>query len=329
MLVQYEATTHKSAPAVLVGEASTSTAKGKRAGCWKRKNEKGKVVTATTSAEGAPVAPMEKWKGKGKVGGAGKKQKDKEEMILRLGNGNPVAVEAGYAIETAAKLLNMAPSKMAPQMPYKIWHGMPASYKYLRAWGSPTYVKRLVGEKLDSRSSLCRSTRESRPPKRYGFVGLTSQLDNNPSTYGEAISDINSDKCLEAMKSEMDSMGSNQHCTLVDPPNDVKPARLVAKGYTQRPGVDFEETYSPVAMAKSIRILLAIAAWYDYEIWQMDMKMASVSLRKRSLWINHKVSLLLEKNIRPVVSKGLSTASNKLPEAGTHVLMKSYGDMIS
>ncbi|KAL0462820.1 UNVERIFIED_CONTAM: Retrovirus-related Pol polyprotein from transposon RE2 [Sesamum latifolium] len=44
-------------------------------------------------------------------------------------------------------------------------------------------------------------------------------------------------------------------------------ARLMAKGYTQRPGVDFEETYSPVAMAKSIRILLAIAAWYDYEIW--------------------------------------------------------------
>ncbi|KAL0433470.1 UNVERIFIED_CONTAM: Retrovirus-related Pol polyprotein from transposon TNT 1-94 [Sesamum latifolium] len=51
-------------------------------------------------------------------------------------------------------------------------------------------------------------------------------------------------------------------------------ARLVAKGYTQRPGVDFEETYSPVAMAKSIRILLAIAAWYDYEIWQMDVKTA-------------------------------------------------------
>ncbi|KAL0439370.1 UNVERIFIED_CONTAM: Copia protein [Sesamum latifolium] len=49
-------------------------------------------------------------------------------------------------------------------------------------------------------------------------------------------------------------------------------ARLVAKGYTQRPEVDFEETYSPVVMAKFVRILLAIAAWYDYEIWQMDVK---------------------------------------------------------
>ncbi|KAL0451356.1 UNVERIFIED_CONTAM: hypothetical protein Slati_1113700 [Sesamum latifolium] len=62
----------------------------------------------------------------------------------------------GYALETAAKLLNMAPSKTVAQAPYQIWHGKPASYKYLRVWGSPAYVKRLVGDKLDSRSSLCK-----------------------------------------------------------------------------------------------------------------------------------------------------------------------------
>ncbi|KAL0454703.1 UNVERIFIED_CONTAM: hypothetical protein Slati_0809500 [Sesamum latifolium] len=49
-----------------------------------------------------------------------------------------------------------APSKSVPQTPYEIWHGKPASYKYLRVWGSPAYVKRLVGGKLDSVSSLCR-----------------------------------------------------------------------------------------------------------------------------------------------------------------------------
>ena len=49
-------------------------------------------------------------------------------------------------------------------------------------------------------------------------------------------------------------------------------ARLVAKGYRKKQGVDYDETFSPVAMLKSIRILLAIAAHYDYEIWKMDVK---------------------------------------------------------
>ena len=44
-------------------------------------------------------------------------------------------------------------------------------------------------------------------------------------------------------------------------------ARLVAKGYTQTHGIDYEETFSPVAKIKSIRIMLAIAAFHDYEIW--------------------------------------------------------------
>ena len=49
---------------------------------------------------------------------------------------------------------------------------------------------------------------------------------------------------------------------------------MVAKGYTQKQGIDYQETFSPVAMLKSIRILLAISAYYDYEIWQMDVKTA-------------------------------------------------------
>ncbi|KAK8696525.1 hypothetical protein V6N13_001659 [Hibiscus sabdariffa] len=50
--------------------------------------------------------------------------------------------------------------------------------------------------------------------------------------------------------------------------------RLVAKGFRQIHGIDYDETFSPVAMFKSIRILLAIAAFHDYEIWQMDVKTA-------------------------------------------------------
>ncbi|KAL0457765.1 UNVERIFIED_CONTAM: hypothetical protein Slati_0403700 [Sesamum latifolium] len=63
-----DATTQKSKPAVLVGEASTSKAKGKWAGHWKMKKGKGKAVAATASAGGAPAALM--GKGKGKVEGS-------------------------------------------------------------------------------------------------------------------------------------------------------------------------------------------------------------------------------------------------------------------
>nr|GEU61180.1 hypothetical protein [Tanacetum cinerariifolium] len=56
-------------------------------------------------------------------------------------------------------------------------------------------------------------------------------------------------------------------------------AHLVVKGFTQTYGVDYEETFSPVADIKAIRILIAIEAYYDYEIWQMDVKTAFLNCR--------------------------------------------------
>ena len=49
-------------------------------------------------------------------------------------------------------------------------------------------------------------------------------------------------------------------------------ARLVAKVFKQTHGINYDENFSSVTMLKSIPILLAIAAYYDYEIWQMDVK---------------------------------------------------------
>ena len=49
-------------------------------------------------------------------------------------------------------------------------------------------------------------------------------------------------------------------------------AKLIAKGYCQRQGIDYDETLGPVAMLKSKRILLTIASHHDYEIWKMDVK---------------------------------------------------------
>jgi hypothetical protein len=51
-------------------------------------------------------------------------------------------------------------------------------------------------------------------------------------------------------------------------------ARLVAKGYTQVEGLDFGETYAPVARLEAIRILLAFATYHNFKLHQMDVKSA-------------------------------------------------------
>jgi hypothetical protein len=51
-------------------------------------------------------------------------------------------------------------------------------------------------------------------------------------------------------------------------------ARLVAKGYSQVKGLDFGETYVPVARLESIRILLAYATYHGFKLYQMDVKSA-------------------------------------------------------
>ncbi|GJX60250.1 retrotransposon protein, putative, ty1-copia subclass [Tanacetum coccineum] len=85
---------------------------------------------------------------------------------------------------------------------------------------------------------------------------------NEPSNYKAVLSDPEFDKWLEAMNTKMQSMKDNQVWVLVDlPPN----------GQTLG---NYGETFSSVADIRAIRILLAIAAFYDYENCQMDVKIA-------------------------------------------------------
>nr|GEV26190.1 copia protein [Tanacetum cinerariifolium] len=50
-------------------------------------------------------------------------------------------------------------------------------------------------------------------------------------------------------------------------------SRLVAKGYGQEEGIDFEESFAPVARLKAVRIFVAYVAHKNFPIYQMDVKM--------------------------------------------------------
>ncbi|EXB77770.1 hypothetical protein L484_000113 [Morus notabilis] len=144
------------------------------------------------------------------------------------------------------------------------------------------------------------SGRVVRQPDRYMSYGdaltAVSDLDvDEPVSYSQAMASSEANLWHEAMNTEIQSMYKNGIWTLVDPPEGVKPigckwiyrkkrgpdgnvetfkARVVAKGYAQKEGIDYEDTFSLVAMLKSIRIRLSITAALDYEIWQMDVKTA-------------------------------------------------------
>src|SRR3954464_12616424 len=130
-------------------------------------------------------------------------------------------------------------------------------------------------------------------PEWYGNPVLEVMLLDHDelANYEEAMMSPDSAKWLEAMKSEIGSMYENKVWTLVDLPDvgqdieikwifkrktdtgssvTIYKARIVAKGFRQVQGVDYDESFSLVSMLKSVRIMLAIATFY--EIWQMDDK---------------------------------------------------------
>src|SRR6266568_9130883 len=90
------------------------------------------------------------------------------------------------------------------------------------------------------------------------------------------------------MMDEVKALDDREVWELVNCPNNRKPircrwvysiksngrkhVRLVAKGFSQIPGIDFKETFSPVACFETVRLLLATAALEDWEIKALDVK---------------------------------------------------------
>lgn len=136
-------------------------------------------------------------------------------------------------------------------------------------------------------------------PQRYEDFVLAAADDVNkygePDSYKEALNSPDKDKWLEAMLSEISSLDENETWELVKLPKGRKAlknkwvykiktnpdgtikrykARLVIKGFSQTPGVDYDKTFSPVARLSTIRALLATAVKQNLRLLQFDVTTA-------------------------------------------------------
>jgi hypothetical protein len=142
------------------------------------------------------------------------------------------------------------------------------------------------------------STRKSKRPriaKSFADDYIVYLVDDTPSTIEEAYSSPDANFWKEAIRSEMDYIMSNETWEVVERPSRCKligskwvfkkklmpdgtieryKAMLVIKGYSQKEGEDFFDTYSPVARLTTIRVLLSLAASHGLLVHQMDIKTA-------------------------------------------------------
>ena len=127
-----------------------------------------------------------------------------------------------------------------------------------------------------------------------GEVHNVTQYDDVESkSVQEALTCPTKDEWRKTMEEELESMWKNQVWDVVDLPSNRKTignkwvlkikrkadgsienykGRLVAKGYTQQEGINYEETFSPILRFTSIRLILARVAHMDLQLHQMDVK---------------------------------------------------------
>ncbi|GJT43049.1 retrovirus-related pol polyprotein from transposon TNT 1-94 [Tanacetum coccineum] len=121
---------------------------------------------------------------------------------------------------------------------------------------SPSKTSPLVDDDLDEEEAIKVTEKKN---LKNDIVDETFEIDeivNKPKNVNEALTD---DSWIVAMQEELNQFIANDD-------------RLVAQGYNQQEGIDYDETYAPVARLKSIRILLANACALDFKLFQMDVK---------------------------------------------------------
>ncbi|MGI4816432.1 MAG: reverse transcriptase domain-containing protein, partial [Janthinobacterium lividum] len=144
---------------------------------------------------------------------------------------------------------------------------------------------------VEVRQMNLRDRSNIRRPERYTAM----LIHEAPDTYDEAINSDDSAEWKVAMKEEIDSLMENKTWVLVDKPQNKKvidnkwiftkklnsknevsrfKARLVARGFTQIPGIDYIDTFSPVTRLETVRALLGVAVQRGWNIKQFDVKTA-------------------------------------------------------
>jgi len=147
---------------------------------------------------------------------------------------------------------------------------------------------------LPVESTLRRSKRERKEPDRLGeWVNISDLAE--PLTVDDALSGPEAHLWRSAMQREIESLNKNNVWDLVVPKTNVKlinskwifkrkynsdgeissyKARLVAQGFSQRDGIDFHDTFSPVVRFESVRTILALAVQCNMEVHHMDVDSA-------------------------------------------------------
>nr|GFA21233.1 hypothetical protein [Tanacetum cinerariifolium] len=132
-------------------------------------------------------------------------------------------------------------------------------YPHEKKWTKDHPLHKIIG---DSKSSV-RTRGQLANSCLFSYL-LTSI---EPANVAKALKDFD---WVSAMKEELDQFNKKDEGSLVI----RNKARLVAVGYSQQKGVDYDETFAPVTRIEAIRLFLAYAAHKDFTIFQMDIKTA-------------------------------------------------------
>ncbi|KAJ4715914.1 Retrovirus-related Pol polyprotein from transposon TNT 1-94 [Melia azedarach] len=150
-----------------------------------------------------------------------------------------------------------------------------------------------VEEETSPQPSVRRSTRQRKPNPKYANAVLEEDISvKEPETFEEAVQHK---EWRNTMEEEILALKQNETWDLVPKSQEIKPisckwvykikrrpdgsverykARLVARGFSQQYGLDYDETFSPVAKITTVRVLIALAASKSWKLWQMDVKNA-------------------------------------------------------